>query len=194
MATHDHSEASQTAATAEPRAMREVRFEYSPHFPRILEHLGAAARVDLPGRQVGGDRHARRAAHVLVPQLRQGHGRGGRPAADCRGQPAGDPLPPPGPRAGSGGRTGRRVRLLLVDSRQSSHGKYPRPRTGVGQRRAVGGQHPVLLPLHAARQVQLRSPLAAAVCERTDRAGPLPLERRGHAGRSAALRDGSRSV
>ncbi len=66
------------------------------------------------------------------------------------------------------------------------HRRHRRPRDGLGGRRAVGRQHPLLLPVYAAPRLQLRAALAAAVHHRPGRRGPLPSERPGHRRRPPA--------
>ena len=68
------------------------------------------------------------------------------------------------------------------------HRRHRRPRTRLGRRGAVGGQHPLLVPVYAAPRLQLRAALAAAVRHRPGRRGPLPSERPGHRGRPAQVR------
>ena len=59
------------------------------------------------------------------------------------------------------------------------HRRHPHPRHGVRRRRALGGQHPLLVPVHLHRRLQLRAALAAAVRHRARRRGPLPPQRPG---------------
>ena len=90
-------------------------------------------------------------------------------------------LEPPGP-----------ARCLLPAPLQPRHGQHPDPRDGLGRRqRALGRQHPVLLPLHARRLGQLRAAVAAAVCQRARAHRPLSLERPGDGRRPPAVRDGA---
>ena len=68
------------------------------------------------------------------------------------------------------------------------HRRHRRPRTRLGGRGAVGGEHALLVPLYAAPRLQLRAAVAAAVRHRPGRRGPLPSERPGHRGRPAQVR------
>ena len=70
------------------------------------------------------------------------------------------------------------ARRLLPAALVPRHRQRPGPRDGLGRRRAVVRQHPVLVPLHARSESQLRAALAAAV-RVGSRRGPLPLERPG---------------
>ncbi len=148
--------------------------------------------VDVPERP----RHRRalrrpRAEHALpaVPGA-DGHGRPtGR--ARRRDQGAGAALPEPA-RAELATRSARRARRLLRAPRLPPHRRHPHPRHGLRRRRALGGEHPVLLPVDVHRRLQLRAAMAASVRVRARGRGPLPSQRHGRRRRCAALRHRAR--
>ena len=95
-------------------------------------------------------------------------------------------------------RSSRRACTTPASSRAASHvtgdiGVHEVAWGGRAARRAVARQHPLLLPVHAARRLQLRPALAAAVHHRAGGGRPLPPQRPGDRRRPAALRDRARS-
>jgi hypothetical protein len=134
-------------AEVEEPVGREVRFEYSRDFPRILDHLHASCRSP---------------ATAASPSARAGRSSSCTPSRRW-------------PRH----RALRRLRRLLAGSHSDRHRQHPRPRAGLGHRRPLGRQHPVLRPLHPRRGLQLRPALAAPLRPRARRPGPLPPQRPG---------------
>ena len=165
------------------------------HPDRRLRAPAAPARrvpagLDLPGQQAAGRPRGRRRAVDAGAHLRSAHGPGRRRPPPRAGHPRPhlDPAQRPGHRPAD--RAGGAARRLLRAPLLPRHRRHRRPRPGLGGRRAVGGQHPLLVPLHPAPRLQLRAPLAAAVRHRPGRRGPLPPQRPGHGGRPAAVRHG----
>ena len=68
------------------------------------------------------------------------------------------------------------------------HRGHRRPRARLGGGGAVGGQHALLVSLHAAPRLQLRAAVAAAVRHRPHRRRPVPPERPGGRGGPARVR------
>ena len=163
-----------------------------PH-AELPRALAAARRVapghHLPGRQArAGPRRGGPPQHPL-PRLPgpDGHGLVRRPAGRRHQDPGLGIRRRPG--RDRQARPARPARRLLPAPLQPRHGQHPDPRDGLGRRRrALGRQHPVLLPLHARRLGQLRAAVAAAVRLGAGAHRPLPLERPGDGRRPPALR------
>ncbi len=153
----------ETPKTEDPAPLRAV---HTPNFPVAF---AAARRVasghHLPGRQArDGPRRGGPPQHPL-PRLPgpDGHGLIRRPAGRRHQDPGLGIRRRPG--RDRQARPARPARRLLPAPLQPRHGQHPDPRDGLGRRqRALGRQHPVLLPLHARRLGQLRAAVAAAVC------------------------------
>ena len=153
---------SEPPKTEDPTPLRAV---HTPNFPALLRQLGASlAGHHLPGRQArDGPRRGGPPQHPL-PRLpgADGHGPVRRPAGRRHQDPGLGIRRRPG--RDRQARTARPARRLLPAPLQPRHGQHPDPRDGLGRRqRALGRQHPVLLPLHARRLGQLRAAVAAAV-------------------------------
>ena len=149
---------------------------------------GLAPGEHLPGQQAPGRAGRRRRPLHAGADVRQadGPGRRRRPAGAGHAQ-GGLVLPQRAGhrRRGSSPPAGTTPASCRAPPR---HRRHRRPRTRLGGRGAVGGEHPLLVPLYAAPRLQLRAAVAAAVRHRPGRRGPLPPERPGHRGRPAQVR------
>ena len=90
------------------------------------------------------------------------------------------------------GRAGRPARRLLPAAVVPRDGRYRHSRDGLGRRRAVDGQHAVLLSGDAQSRLQLRPAVAAAVHLGTRRRRSLPSQWPGDGGRPAEICLGAR--
>ena len=126
------------------------------------------AGVDLPGRSARGRRCGRRAADLLLPRVRPGHGGRRRGGPDRGGRQGTDLVAARPLRARRRDRARRPLRQVLAATLLDRHRRDPVPRDRLGdhrQRRAgpVDRQHPLLLPGRPRPPLQLRAALAAAV-------------------------------
>ena len=150
-------------------------------WPALLRRAGQlAARLDLPGGPASswsGPTATGLNTHFRSFPSPMGIARSGRPPGDrhlprCvwvfQNQPA---------RGGTSSSPPDRHDACYMPAHPPRHRRHPRPRPRLRRRRAVGRQHPLLVPGHARRAAQLRAPLAAAVHHRAGRRGPLPPQR-----------------
>ena len=165
--------------TEDPAPLRAV---HTPNFPALLRQLGASLLVTTY--QAGKLVMVRDEGDHLNTHFRAFQAPMGMALATATGWPSA-----PRSRSGSSSTSrpsparlepARPARRLLPAALQPRHRQHPDPRDGLGRgRRALGRQHPVLLPLHARPLGQLRAALAAAVRHRAGADRPLPPERPG---------------
>ena len=148
------------AGTPDPSgAEAPLRAVHTPNFPALLRQLGASLLVTTyqAGKLVmvrdEGDHlntHFRAFPAPMGMALRR------RPAGHRHHDPGLGVRRRPGRRRQA--RPARPARRLLPAPLQPRHGQHPDPRDGLGRRRrALGRQHPVLLPLHARPLGQLHA-------------------------------------
>ena len=180
----------------EPPRMEEpapLRAVHTPNFPGLLRQLGASLLVTTyqAGKLVMvRDEGDHLNTHFRAFQAPMGLALIRRPAGRRHHDPGLGVRRRPG--RGRQARPARPARRLLPAPLQPRHGQHPDPRDGLGRRRrALGRQHPVLLPLHARRLGQLRAAVAAAVRHGAGADRPLPPQRPGDGRRPPALRHGA---
>ena len=178
------------ASSADAAAPAAVEFHYT-QTDSFVALLHAARRVaageHLPGQQAAGRPGRGGGLSMLVRTFDRPMGLAV-DAGGWRSAPATRSGSPQRPGHRPAGRAGRAARRLLPAALQPRHRRHRRPRDGLGRRRAVGRQHPLLVPVHAAPRLQLRAALAAAVRHRPGRRGPLPPQRPGRGRRPAPVR------
>ena len=179
----------QSTPGASPAAPAAVEFRYTQtdSFVDAAPARGVAPGQHLPGQQAAGRARSSGGVSTLVrtfdsPWAWPSTAAGWRWARARRSGPSA--TPPTSPRGSSPPASTTPASCRA----RPRHRGHRRPRTRLGGRRAVGGQHALLVPLHAGPRLQLRAAVAAAVRHRPGRRGPLPPERPGHRGRPAAVR------